>query len=266
MKQALPVVNRQRNRACRLAVVVGAMIIQGGPLLGPTAAIQNENQAEKEANLKGQIFGGLFNRWTFDQQNADEFPIDFSQLSIGEESTGVWVIGSDAAAPSPPNMLKAASSCRNGSCYRMLVANKLQYEYPDVSVRLRFPTEGGVGQGGIVIGLTDAKQFYAAVVDLAAKHLKVIRVLDGQVAVLGQTAITPKVVDWHSLRIQRNTIISKDFIETFFDGELLLSIQDQSLGLGQVGLVVGGNSSLHFDSLHAVPLFSQRPLSAPAAY
>ncbi|HWC51907.1 MAG TPA: hypothetical protein VG453_09465, partial [Nitrospira sp.] len=75
-----------------------------------------------------------------------------------------------------------------------------------------------------------------------------------------------KPVDWHSLRMNRDTIISKDVIEVFFDGRLMLSVQDQTLGLGEVGLVVRGQSPLHFDSLHAVPLFSQRPVSNPAAY
>jgi hypothetical protein len=147
-----------------------------------------------------------------------------------------------------------------------LVAQKLEYEYPDVSVRLRFPGEGGVGQGGIVIGLQDEQHFYAAIIDLAAKTLEVVRVLGDQVTVLGEAAITPKPVEWHSLRMNRDTIISKDVIEVFFDGKLMLSVRDQTLGLGEIGLLVRGQSPLHFDSLHAVPLFSQRPVSNPAAY
>lgn len=229
-------------------------------------AIQKENQAEKEANLKGQALGGLFQRWTFDQQKPNESPIEFSPLNLGEGAASVWAIQADPEAPSSPNSLRAESACQSASCYRLLIANKLQYEYPDVSVRLRFPAEGSAGRGGIVIGLRDATNFYAAIVDLASKKLEVIRVINGQVTQLGQTAISPKAVDWHSLRVQRDTIISKDVIEAFFDGLLVLSVQDQSLALGQVGLLVQGKSALHFDSLHAIPLFSQRPFSAPAAY
>ena len=108
--------------------------------------------------------------------------------------------------------------------------------------------------------------FHAALVDLAAKTVTVIKVNDGQETVIGETPITPKAVAWHSLRVQRNTIISKDFIETTFDGQMLPSVQDQTLRIGLVGLVARGKTTLHFDSLHAVPLFSHRPLSAPAAY
>jgi hypothetical protein len=90
--------------------------------------------------------------------------------------------------------------------------------------------------------------------------------LNGREHVLGQASVSLKPVEWHSLRLQRNTIISKDFIEVFVDGVLVLSIEDQALGLGQIGLVVLGTSTVLFDSFHAVPLFSHRPLSAPPAY
>ena len=229
-------------------------------------AVQKESQAEKEANLKGQALGGLFNRWTFDQQKPEEVPSEFSVITAGEAASSAWTIQADAQAPSVPNILRVQSSCQSSSCYRLLIADKFQYEYPDISVRIRFPSEGEVGQGGLVIGFQDEKNFYAAIVNLASKKLEVIRVLAGQVTVLAQKDITPKAVDWHFLRVQRDTIISKDVIETSFDGSLIQSIQDQSLGLGRVGILAVGNSSLHFDNLYAIPLFSQRPLSSPAAY
>lgn len=229
-------------------------------------AIQMESSAEKQANFNQQALGGLFHRWTFDQQTPEDALSGFTQFVVGEDAAPVWVIAPQQEAPSPPNILKAESSCRTDSCYQLLVADKLQYEYPDVSVRLRFPEAGNVGQGGIVIGLKDERHFYAAIIDLAAKKLEVVRVLGDQVTVLGESALTPKPVDWHSLRMNRDTIISKDVIEVFFDGKLILSVQDQTLGLGEVGLIVRGRSPLHFDSLHAVPLFSQRPVSNPAPY
>ncbi len=249
-----------------LLLAVGWMLVQDGFVPAGVSAIPMENQAEKQANFKQQALGGLFHRWTFDQQKPGDALSGFSQFIVGSNASPVWTVSAEADAPSPPNILKAESSCQTEICYQLLVADQLHYEYPDVTVRLRFPAEGGTGQGGIVIGLQDERHFYATVVDLAAKKVEVVRVLDDQVAVLGETAITPKAVEWHSLRMNRDTIISKDVIEVFFDGRLLLSVQDQTLGLGQVGLLVRGTSPMNFDSLHAVPLFSQRPVSSPAAY
>ncbi|MEO8338545.1 MAG: hypothetical protein ABI604_02380 [Nitrospirota bacterium] len=229
-------------------------------------AIQAESRMEKEVNLKGQARGGLFNRWTFDQQNLGEPPAGFSMLEFGEGPAADWTIKADHDAPSASNILTANSSCQVVSCYRLIVADGFQYEYPDVSVRVRFPVHDAMGVGGLVFGVKDAAHFYAAVVDLTTKTLEVIRVMDGVETRLGRSSIAPKAVPWHTLRIQRNTILTKDFIETFFDAQLAVTVEDQSLAIGQVGLLVLGYTALEFDSLHAVPLFSQRPLSAPAAY
>lgn len=83
---------------------------------------------------------------------------------------------------------------------------------------------------------------------------------------IGRGALKVKPVEWHTLRVQRNTIISKDFVETFFDGRLALSVEDQTLGVGQIGLMVRGEIAARFDNFNAAPLYSSRPLSAPAAY
>jgi hypothetical protein len=229
-------------------------------------AIQPESRTEKEANLKGQAQGGLFNRWTFDRQQSGEVPVGFSMLEYGEGPAADWAVKADSDAPSASNILAVSSSCQTVNCYRVIVADGFQYEYPDVSVRVRFPVKAEAGVGGLVFGLKDAENFYAVVVDLATKTLEVSRVVDGKETRLGQSSVVPKAAPWHMLRIQRNTIISKDFIETFFDGQLVVTVEDQSLGAGRVGLLVRGQTTLDFDSLHAVPLFSHRPFSAPAAY
>ncbi len=229
-------------------------------------AIQEESRTEKETNLKGQAQGGLFNRWTFDQQKSYETPAGFSMLGFGEGPAADWTIKADTDAPSPSNILAVTSSCQAMTCYRMIVADGLQYEYPDVSVRMRFSANGSTGVGGVVFGVQDARHFYAAAIDMATKTLEVIRVVDGKETRLGRSSIMSKSVPWHTLRIQRNTIISKDFIEAFFDGQLVVTVEDQTLAIGQVGLLVRGQTTLDFDSLHAVPLFSHRPFSAPAAY
>lgn len=267
MKKMAEINGSQRKNHQVLAVLAVVSAVGGGPLCeaGSAWAIQPESQAEKEANLKGQALGGLFNRWTFDQQKADEAPAGFRTLSLSEGTRATWTIRSEVDAPSLPNILHASSVCES-NCLKLLVADGFEYEYPDVSVRIRVPENPPAGSGGIVFGVRDEKNYYAALIDLGAKTVAVIRVNDGQETVIGEAPITPKATTWHSFRIQRNTIVSKDFIETFFDGQLVLTVRDQSLGIGQVGLALRGKTSLQFDSLHAIPLFSQRPLSAPAAY
>ncbi len=148
----------------------------------------------------------------------------------------------------------------------MLLAEGLIYDYPDLAIRLRVTSPGSQGVGGAVFSVKDSRNFYATVVDLATDTLEVIRVLDGKETMLVRTQVKRWAAEWHLLRVQHNTILSKEFIETVFDNQLAVSVQDKALGAGQIGLVTRGEATISFDNFHAIPLYSQRPLSPPAAY
>lgn len=244
-----------------LLFAVGSVVCVGND----AQAVQRESHEEKEAILKQQATGGLFQKWTFDQDQPNQVPAGFAGLASGDGQPANWVVQGNSTAPSLPHVVAASSQCAKGPCYQLLLAKGFDYEYPDLTVRFR-ASEGSAAIGGVVFGAKDVANFYAAVVDLVGLMVQVVRMVNGNETVLAQAPVKLKDVDWHSLRVQRNTIISKDFIETYVDGTLVLSVEDQALGMGQVGLLARGNSSLLFDTFHAVPLFSHRPLSAPAAY
>jgi hypothetical protein len=142
----------------------------------------------------------------------------------------------------------------------------LIYEYPDISVRLQGGQPDGRLIGGVIFGWQDSRNFFSALVDLRSMTLEVIKVLDGRESRIGQTQLKSKPGSWHTLRVQRNTIVSQDFFEISFDRKLVLSVRDQAFGLGGVGLAVRGSADVRFDNFHVAPLFSQRPLSDPAPY
>ena len=250
------------QRSILFGGVCAAMVVLAA---GPAAAVPRESHEEKEANLRQQATGGLFHKWTFDADGVSAMPGGFASLSGHAESQASWMVALDATAPTSPNVVAVTSGCEGGACFRLLVAEGLVYEYPDLTVRFR-SADGSAGVGGMAFGVKDAKNFYAVLVDVEGRSAQVMKMVDGTITVLGKAAVTLKPIEWHSLRVQRNTIISKDFIEAFVDGVLVLSVEDQALGLGQVGFVTQGKTSLFFDTFHAVPLFSHRPLSAPAAY
>lgn len=225
--------------------------------------VQSETHTEKAANLKQQATGGLFQKWTFDQDQVRNFPEGFEQGMSGDEPPATWLVQTSTNAPTPPNVVAGLSVCAR-QCFQVLLAKGLEYEYPDLSVR--FHTPEGVGAGGLVLGAHDTRNFYAVVVDPAQRNAQLLRISDGRGTPLAHDSVNLKEGDWHSLRVQRNTIISKDFIEVYVDGTLVLSVEDQTLGLGRVGFVLVGKSMMSFDNFHAVPLFSHRPLSPPPAY
>lgn len=231
---------------------------------GEVGAVQKETSAEKAEHLRQQTNPDLFRAWTFDKDQVGEVPKGFTVLAAGQQPGGVWKIETQATAPSSPNVLSGVSHC--AACIELLIAQGFQYEYPELVIRIHEGAGAPTGQVGVVFGMRDHKNFYATVVDLSQKTIEIVRVSDGNESVVGRAALKVKPVEWHTLRVQRNTIISKDFVETVFDGNLALSVEDQAFGVGQVGLLIRGETSAHFDNFNAAPLYSSRPLSAPAAY
>ena len=250
-------------RAMKCASVAAlAGVLAGG--VGTAWAVPKETSTEKAEHLRQQANPQLFNDWTFDKDEVGSLPKGFAAVASGEQGGGSWKVEAQSAVPSAPNVLLGTSGC--GGCNEILVAQGFQYEYPDLVVRIQQGAGHSAGQVGVVFGMKDPQNYYATVVDLAQKVIQVVRVIDGKESVIGRAAIKAKPVEWHTLRVQRNTIISKDFVETFFDGSLALSVEDQMLGVGQVGMLVRGEASARFDNFNAAPLYSSRPLSAPAAY
>ena len=105
--------------------------------VGPVSAVPRENHEEKEANLKQQATGGLFHKWTFDSDPTKSIPAGFVPLSFGAGTSAIWSVESDETAPSVPNVVAGTSGCDESTCLRLLIAQGLEYEYPDLAMRLR---------------------------------------------------------------------------------------------------------------------------------
>ena len=73
--------------SCRGAPLVFLAVANRRPR-NSVRAVQHSDRKPggKEANLKGQAQGGLFNRWTFDQQKSGEAPAGFSMLVYGRRA------------------------------------------------------------------------------------------------------------------------------------------------------------------------------------
>ena len=218
----------------------------------------------------------------FDTDQPGKGPAGFTAFTVGEGPAGAWIVEADPQAPTSPNRLSQSTACpttavqERPGCLQLLLLDGLTYEYPDLTVRLRAASknpqggetgQSGPTQAGLVFGATkDARTFYAAIVDLTTGMLDVVRVTDGKIMSIGHETVKRKPVPWHTLRLQHNTILSKDFLEISFDGNIVFTHSDKKLGTGQIGLMTRGEAPVWFDNFDAVQLFSQRLLSPPAAY
>lgn len=208
----------------------------------------------------------LFKRWDFDKQAGGQPPAGFSFYAQGSSETAPWLVERDLHSPSAPNVIRPSGGCSSDDCLQILLADALQFDYLDLVVRIRLGAEESTGAAGLVFGARDDRNFYAATVDRSGRVLEVIRVLEGKVLSLGRTEIPSRKDEWHVMRVRRNTIMSKEYIEVFFDGQQVFSIEDQTFRTGQIGLMTRGTSAVAFDNLTTSPLYSQRLLSAPSPY
>jgi hypothetical protein len=227
-------------------------------------------QAQGGSNANDAIQPELDRRhlWNFDGETPGQPPAGFSAGTTGEGPAGQWSVEPDAQAPTAPHRLTQGQSSPNKEGLQILLADGVTYDYVDLSVRLRPAGDRPqtTGGGGVIFRAKDARNFYAAIADLATNSLDLIRVVDGQVTVITHEPIKPKAGPWHLLRVLHNTILSKDLIEVAFDGKIVYSTWDKAQFGGQIGLVTRGDAAIGFDNFHAIQLYSQKPLSKPAAY
>ena len=208
----------------------------------------------------------LFQEWNFDQSASNGLPDGFTQATGGSPGEGGWSVKEDASAPSRPRLMEQRLHCGEGWCYQLLVAEGVEVEYVDLSVRIKLNLGTPSGQGGLAYGIQDDKNFYAVVVEPKTNEVVAYVVKDGHPTELARESLIPQPSDWHFLRIQRSTIISKEFTEIFFDHHLMINVYDQSFRNGKLGLVAMGDGRFSFDNLRAMEMMANRPLSRPSAY
>ncbi len=208
----------------------------------------------------------LFQEWNFDQSSSNGVPEAFRQAVGGTAGEGGWTVREDASAPSRPALVEQRLTCQEDWCYQLLIADDVEVEYVDLSVRIKLNLGTSTGKAGLAYGIQDEKNFYAVVVEPKTNEVIAYVIKDGQPTELARESLIPQSSDWHFLRIQRNTIISKEFTEIFFDNHLMIDVYDQSFKKGKLGLVAMGNGVFSFDNLRAMELMTSRPLSRPSAY
>ena len=232
-------------------------------ILGLSSAAED---APNPQARRGQTTDDQRKIWNFDSEKAGELPAGFVAVRLGEGPESQWKVEADLQSPTPPNRLGQAAPCLTSGCLHVLLFDGMAYDYPDVTVRLRTVGDGKTATGGIVFAAQDARNFYAALVDLFLETLDVVRVVNGEITVIGHEPARRKPATWHFLRAQHNTNLSKDYVEISFDGQVVFSTWDTNLNAGRIGLATRGDAAVAFDNLFAIQLFSQRPLSPPAAY
>jgi hypothetical protein len=241
-------------------------LVLGYGILGPSFGVFAKDQSQELPKPFHKTTPPLFQEWQFDKSPLNEIPQGFSLEVGGILSGGGWLVNEDSLAPSWPKTVEQQLTCGEGLCYQLLTAEDSTVEYVDLSVRMKMRLGTPSGKAGLAYGIQDSQNFYAVVVEPKTKEIVAYVVKEGKPKELARETLILEPSEWHFLRIQRNTIVSKEFTEIFFDHHLLIGVYDQSFKIGKVGLVAMGDGAFSFDNLRAMELMTNRPLSRPAAY
>ncbi len=209
----------------------------------------------------------LFEEWNFENNPDPVLLPGFSSQTLGHGHPGEWVVVMEQNAPSRTHALLQSTPCLVPGCYQLLIQETIRVEYVDISVGILSKFGTPTSAAGLVLGMQDLKNFYAVLVYPADNTVKAYRFEDGTPMLIKAHPVIPtKRTPWHFLRIQRNTIMSKEFLEISFDNHFILSVDDSTFRTGQIGFMTTGDGIFAFDNLRAVELLTSRPLSRPPAY
>ena len=243
-----------------VSVILG-LCLGGSPLLALAG-----DQPQELSKPSHMTVAPVFQEWQFDESTLNQVPEGFSLELGGTSNKSGWVVNEDELAPSRPKTVEQHLTCEKSLCYQLLSVDGVTVEYVDLSVRMKMRLGTPSGKAGLAYGIQDAKNFYAVVVEPKTNEIVAYVVKGGQPKEIARETLILEPTEWHFLRIQRNTIISKEFTEIFFDHHLIIDVYDQSFKIGKIGLVAMGDGAFAFDNLRAMELMTNRPLSRPAAY
>ncbi len=209
----------------------------------------------------------LFEEWNFETHMDPALLPGFSTHTLGHGHPGQWTVVTEDNAPSRTHALLQSTPCVDPGCYQLLIRENFRVEYVDLSVGILSKLGTPTSAAGLVLGMQDLKNFYAILVYPASNTVKAWRFSNGIPILIKEHPVIPKKrTPWHFLRIQRNTIMSKEFLEIAFDNRFFLSVDDSTLHTGQIGFMTTGDGIFAFDNLRVVELIANRPLSRPPAY
>ncbi len=209
----------------------------------------------------------IFEEWTFEKHLDAALPPGFSAHTLGDGYPGEWSLMTADDAPSRTHALLQPTPCLKPGCYQLLVNDTIQMEYLDLTVGILSTLGTPNAAAGLILNLQDLDNFYAVLIYPASNMVKAYRFSDGKPVLIKEHEVLPKKrTPWHFLRVQRNTIVSKDFFEISFDNQFFLSVYDSTLRTGKIGIMTTGDGKFAFDNLRAVELVTSEPLSRPAAY
>ncbi len=206
--------------------------------------------------------------WNFDKDKPSGLPAGFTPMTQGSTESSEWSVQVDPDQPAA-QFVTQTRPCSAADCAHLLVVDRIQTTYPDLTVMVQDLSKDGKGEAGLVVAVLDNQNYYAVTLQPSTGLLTTRRVTNGVTTVLGQQTLKLTSRPWHTIRVQRINFIhlDKGRLGVFVDGAQIAAVDDAVLPKeGRVGLITIGATAAKFDGLHLIDLVSNTTFSKPAAY
>jgi hypothetical protein len=184
---------------------------------------------------------------TFDSAPAGQPPPDFTFAAMRQPSPGAFVVRRTTTGG---HVVHAAEAAATGFALALAPGDALG----DLTISVRLRLAGGSRAGGVVWRYVDARNFYAALLDLRQQEVSLYRVTNGNMIRIEQERdLELDVEAWHTLKVVHDNAevrVSLGGIRVFTDDERR---HDRLLPAGRAGLLTSGAAEVWFDDLRIAP-------------
>ncbi|MFI5393994.1 MAG: hypothetical protein ACHQ9S_00550 [Candidatus Binatia bacterium] len=205
--------------------------------------------------------------WNFDSDTVDAAPAGFVFGRTGSGRPGRWIVRSEAAAPSGPNVLAQVDTDNTDYRFPVAVIDDSNLRNLRLSVKCK-PVSGKVDQAcGLVFRCRDENNYYVARANALEDNVNLYYVKDGRrKQITGWRVITGYLTGvlggtnkvssgkWTDLAVEA----TGDHFEVYWDAKKVIDTHDKTFAdAGKIGLWTKADSVTYFDDLTAVPLGGQ---------
>ena len=197
-----------------------------------------------EGKLRSDMLVGKDTILNFDNETIGISPSGFLQTATGVSKDMKWMVVKDAQ-----NKVVAQQAINEGSCYNMLVFDKLNYLDFAASVKIKAVSGVEDQGGGLVWRYTDNKNYYIARYNPIENNLRFYRVVNGSREQLVSVISNIRQGEWFSLAIE----MKGNKITCSLNGLKLIETSDDTFkSAGQIGFWTKADAITYFDDLNIV--------------
>jgi hypothetical protein len=211
-------------------------------IISCSSKTENNSSVENPASYELMESDTLFN---FENETEGKLPVGFSTAATGNPKSVKWIVLND-------NGIKAVAqqASNEGSCYNLLVLDKIGYKDFVASVKIKAVSGEEDQGGGLVWRYIDRDNYYIARYNPLENNFRFYRVVNGSRKQLESVDSDIKQGEWFTMTVE----MKGNKITCSLNGKQLIEAGDDTFkSAGLIGFWTKADAITYFDELTIKP-------------